>query len=128
MKKLLIVLAALALSGCTVIPNKAGYGSPIEEVIEKYGPNYKMTEKKNGRRAYEWTVTETIDHPGGITFGKSKTERNKHGWDVTTSSSVTIGTKGYTSTNTCRYKYNTRFKPKRSAWIVTSIVTSGSGC
>ena len=87
-----------------------------------------MSEKKNGRRAYEWTVTEIVDNPGGITIEKSNTEHNKNGWDVTTSASVTIPTRGFTTELTCRYKYNTRYKPKQSAWIVTSIVKSGTGC
>jgi len=128
MKETLITIFALVLSGCVVVQPKASIGSPIEEIIELYGPDYKIIEKKNGRRAYEWTVTETIDNPGGITIEKSNTEHKKNGWEVTTSASITIPTRGFTTKHTCRYKYNTRYKQERSAWIVTSIEKSGGGC
>lgn len=129
MKKFLILVIALGLSACATKQMKASIGKPIDKVIVKYGNDYSITDLNDGRRMYEWTRTYTKHHSGwGTGTEKTKVKNKKNGVRVTTTTSSSFGSDSYTTTETCRYKFLTRFNKQRQAWIISSIKKPKFGC
>jgi hypothetical protein len=141
MKKLIVVLCLVIVSGCAVNTNRLkGYiGQGIRQVMIDYGRPVNVIDMGGGVRAYQFTESNTRVLPkqetvrtNSTTYGNTRTNGNLFG----SSGNGTFNSsgRGSASTNTtqtyvtterinfdCTYTLMTAFARSTGNWVVTEV-------
>ena len=118
MKKLLIGLAALALSGCATAVLEGYIGQPVQQVMIERGAPDMVIDLPDGRRAFQWVVTSQHTTPVQ-TYGQANIYAPPGAFATVNHTQTTYG--GQTVEQTCRYTLFGRFDAASRSWIVESF-------
>ena len=116
MKRLLVVLA-IALSGCATGIMDGYIGQPLQAGIARYGPPDIVFDMPDGRRAFQWRTEASYTTPTQ-TYGNANIYAPPGAFANVSYNQTTFG--GQTATQVCRYTMYARWQAEQNAWIFES--------
>ena len=113
MMRFVMVIAALALAGCASDVMRGYMGKPMQEAMIDYGPPSNAFDMPDGRRAFQWVMSETVIAPTTVNANGSVRMAGNAAWY---NSNATISG-GQPITSTCAYTMIAHWDAARNAWI-----------
>lgn len=119
-----LALAAMALTGCASSVMNGFVGKPIQEVMVRYGQPNNAFDMGDGRRAFQWSMSNTYVTPvTSTTTGNAYAYGPSVAWTQNTQISG-----GVPITNTCAYTMFGRWSGASNTWIMESFQKPKLAC
>lgn len=120
----LIIIAALALTGCASSIMQGFVGQSVQEAMVRYGPPANVFDMGDGRRAFQWVMTQSYVMPTNVTnTGNAYGIGNSVYWTQNTQI-----TGGQPITNQCAYTLFGRWNESAKQWVVEGFVKPKFSC
>lgn len=117
MRALIMAMLALALNGCAEQIMKGYVGRPLQAAMVDYGPPSNAFDMGDGRRAFQWEMTNSYTAPTFVQNRGNVTPIGNSVW--WTQNTQIIG--GGTSTSKCLYTLYARWDQAANVWRVEGI-------
>lgn len=119
-----LMLIALALSGCASSVMNGFVGKSVQDVMVQYGPPTNAFDMGDGRRAFQWAMTNSYVTPvTSTTTGNAYATGSNVRWMQNTQISG-----GVPITNTCAYTMFGRWSDTASTWVMESFQKPKLAC
>lgn len=114
--------AALVLSGCATQIMNGFIGQTVQDVALRYGPPFNVMDMGDGRRAFQWKISQSIIIPTtSTTYGTANVYAPPGSAFATVNTqATTTTTPGGVSSFDCLYTMFGQWSEQRAAWVMTS--------